>query len=581
MKRTYKHTCHLDLILRIAIVFGCFCLASCSGSSVAGFQWKSADGRPQAFGQQSSFPEGSEGLFSASRPSNVYVLRKAIVAGKGEMLAAKLRLETPNLLVTFRYGDASGDSTGAMKEVRFAPSKGETTFYLSLSPGERLSICGVAIDASKADVAGLSPEPEGKEPPLAQIQWLAILPAFQGYESLEDGGCRLSDGFSYMPDSHTAIWSIKQAGQGDPSGGQPAQSSPAAQLATIGQNVVPALVVKYAKAADADITVMAGTRFKARCTSPTKGFLIPLEEFSLTQEVLRLRIPDTVSVEAAYVERIPAEQARVVDPGLLLSLPTIPTGADYNYYRWDILPKVLIFDFKNYAAQDEYLKRLAFYVEKKGFAGKLASDSEIAPLHGWNAHDYRSEDLAAFFSETRKQNFPLNDKEKALRDFLVDQKLIARDGQGYKGLGGAIISLSQESPSYLRHTFLTHESSHAIFFVDEEYRSFCVSMWNSMSDKEKWFWYLYFGWMNYDISSAYLMANEMQAYLMQQPYSGAEKYFTTTPVNRMLEHHPELKGKLDEYMAAYGSSFAAHAMDIQNWLEKRYGFAPGTTYFLR
>lgn len=499
------------------------------------------------------------------------------------MLAAKLRIETQNLLVTFTYGDGA---SGAVKEVRFAPAKGETTFYLSLTPGERVSSCGVMIDSSKAAAASQAatpsaPSSEGKEPTLAQVQWLAILPAFQGYESLENGGYRLSDGFSYVSDSHNALWSIKQAGQGAPAGGQSPTGGQSATAAPAAQATVPALVVKYTSAVDADITVMAGTRFKARCTSPAKSFLIPLEEFSLTQEILRLRIPDTVSVEAAYVERIPAEQARVVDPGLLLSLPTIPASADYNYYRWDILPKVLIFDFKNYAAQDEYLKRLAFFVEKKGFAGTLASDSEISALHGWNAHDYRSEDLAAFFSEARKQNFSLNDKEKALMDFLVDQKLIARDGQGYKGLGGAIISLSQESPAYLRHTFLTHESSHAIFFVDEEYRSFCVSMWNAMSDKEKWFWYLYFGWMNYDTSSAYLMANEMQAYLMQQPYSGAEKYFTTTPVNRMLEHHPELKGKLDEYMTAYGSSFAARAMEIQNWLEKRYGFAPGTTYFLR
>jgi len=163
---------------------------------------------------------------------------------------------------------------------------------------------------------------------------------------------------------------------------------------------------------------------------------------------------------------------------------------------------------------------------------------------------------------------------------LIKQGIIAKDGQSYKALGGAIISLSQESPPYLRHTFLTHESSHAVFFVDESYRNFCISMWNSMSDEEKWFWYLYFGWMNYNTSSAYLMANEMQAYLVQQPYAAAEKYFSTTPVNRMLEHHPELKEKLEAYMATYGSSFTTRAQTIQNWLEKKYGFAPGTTFFI-
>jgi len=554
--------------LLVIFCFG-FSLVSCQGATISSFEWKAASGESLPFTQKTVFPEGSEGVFTLSRASNTYVLRKPVVLGSGEMLAVKLNVYVDNPLVVFRYGNGSG---ATLREVRFAPSKGETTFYLSSPQGPKLSTCSIALAPPKNPGSGQNVTSANKDEPIASIQWIAVLPSFQGYESLGNKRFRLSDGFSYAPDSansHNTIWSIENF----PTNAV-AQKTPVDK-----QRGKAALVVKYANPVNAEITILAGTRFNAKCSNPTKSFVIPLTRIDTVQSPIRLRIPNSVSINAAYIEFIPEEQIRVLDPGLMLISQGNLEG-DYEYCRWNVLPNVLVFDFKNYATQDSYLKRIAFYVEKRGFAGRLASDSEITSLHGWNAHDYRSEDLAAFFSAASTQNFPLNQQEVALRDFLIKQGIIAKDGQSYKALGGAIISLSQESPLYLRHTFLTHESSHAVFFVDESYRNLCISMWNSMSDEEKWFWYLYFGWMNYNTGSAYLMANEMQAYLVQQPYSAAEKYFSTTPVNRMLEHHPELKEKLDAYMVTYGSSFTTRAQTIQNWLEKKYGFAPGTTFFI-
>ncbi len=261
-----------------------------------------------------------------------------------------------------------------------------------------------------------------------------------------------------------------------------------------------------------------------------------------------------------------AGKAVTVDPGVTLLEPPLSDSQDFTWYRWDLLPDVIIFDFRNYAAQDAYLKRLAFFVEKKGFAGRLANDTDIAALHGWNAHDYKTDDLARFFSTAEKTGFQLNAEELRLRDFLVEK--FWNRGQGIPGLNGAIISISQESPAYLRHTFLTHESSHAIFFADARYREFCISMWNGMSKEEKWFWILYFGWMNYDTSSAYLMANEMQAYLTQQPPQKAEEYFTKTLAERLLEHHPELEAPLAEYRGSYGKEFANKAGILDTWLKR-------------
>ena len=55
---------------------------------------------------------------------------------------------------------------------------------------------------------------------------------------------------------------------------------------------------------------------------------------------------------------------------------------NYELFRWSDFPHVLIFDFLNYDVQNRFLKRLAFFVEKAGFRGRLAQDHEIANLHG-------------------------------------------------------------------------------------------------------------------------------------------------------------------------------------------------------
>ena len=80
--------------------------------------------------------------------------------------------------------------------------------------------------------------------------------------------------------------------------------------------------------------------------------------------------------------------------------------------QWKQFTEILIDDYKDYKVQDDMLKRLAFFVEKEGYRGRLAKDSEIKNLHGFNAHDYRGESLAAFFTLAAKENFPLNIKEK-------------------------------------------------------------------------------------------------------------------------------------------------------------------------
>ena len=57
----------------------------------------------------------------------------------------------------------------------------------------------------------------------------------------------------------------------------------------------------------------------------------------------------------------------------------------------------------SYEIQDAFFKRLAFFVEKAGHAGRIESLSALGGLHGYNAHDYRAEDLARFFDTARRR----------------------------------------------------------------------------------------------------------------------------------------------------------------------------------
>ncbi|MCX8012731.1 MAG: hypothetical protein N3A02_00375, partial [Rectinema sp.] len=194
-------------------------------------------------------------------------------------------------------------------------------------------------------------------------------------------------------------------------------------------------------------------------------FTIPASFMERAPSEVSLRSPTSIRITKFRTGILQAGTTLpAVDPGILLYHVPL-TDTSYVVARWDIDPEVLLFLFRDYAAQDRYLKRLAFFVEKIGFAGTLAADAQIADLHGWNAHDYKAEDLARFFDVAARSDFPLSREEIELRTLLVDTGIIVADGKGFRPLKGAIVAISQESPTYLRKRLLAHELSHALFFT--------------------------------------------------------------------------------------------------------------------
>ncbi|GHU09714.1 hypothetical protein FACS1894151_08050 [Spirochaetia bacterium] len=276
-----------------------------------------------------------------------------------------------------------------------------------------------------------------------------------------------------------------------------------------------------------------------------------------------------------------------VDPGLILDYPRNKwRQMSFELFRWDIFPSILIFDTADYDVQDRMLKRLAFFVEKAGFRGRLAPDREIAALHGWNAHDYRAGDLARFFDLARSENFPLLPEEIALEDILTANGIIHRSASGEISEGeGAIISISRESPDYLRRRFLVHENFHGLFFIDEDFRQFSRARYENLSPAARRFLVSYFEYSGYDSADTYLMINEFQAYVLQQAAAQAAAYFGENLAGTLYRHPwrfnalPEKDSRRD-YWPEIAAAFTREAEAFSAYVNRRWGLTAGRVWHI-
>ena len=268
----------------------------------------------------------------------------------------------------------------------------------------------------------------------------------------------------------------------------------------------------------------------------------------------------------------------LADPGLVRFWPKSKwRHSDFELFAWEYFPSVLIFDFANYKIQDDFLKRLAFFVEKSGYVGTLMKDEEIKNLHGYNAHDYKAESLAAFFDTAQSQNFKLNQSELLLRHILLENGIIIAQGNKIIPGNGAIISLSQESAAYLRNSFLCHEGMHGIFFIDQDYRSYINDLYNKTDKNSIEFLKAYFvatPSLNYDINDDYLLKNEFMGYLVQQGLTFTSKYFSTNLATRkgVNEKFPELCKYIKNTKA---QGFVDAATHLDEYLYNRWGMQTG------
>ncbi|MCR5763518.1 MAG: hypothetical protein K6G00_09080 [Treponema sp.] len=273
----------------------------------------------------------------------------------------------------------------------------------------------------------------------------------------------------------------------------------------------------------------------------------------------------------------------VTDLGMIVHWPEQKwRTADYELFEWEEIPHVLFFDFANYDIQNDFLTRLAYFAEKAGYKGTLVSDEFVATHHGYNAHDYKAKDLAAFFTVAALNNFRLKGRELLLRDILVKNGVIIAEQDGTYSEGtGAVISFSRQSPENLRWQFLAHESWHGIFFTNESFRHKVSIIYNSFDDKSlefiKTFWETQSG-LNYDRTDEYLMRNELMAYIMQQRYSYIGEYFVSLAKRWSVnQNEPELAEYIRNTQA---SAFVEAGKELNEYAFNNFGLAAGRVHLI-
>ncbi|MDR2193679.1 MAG: hypothetical protein LBP19_04325 [Treponema sp.] len=337
------------------------------------------------------------------------------------------------------------------------------------------------------------------------------------------------------------------------------------------------------------ITVEPGEIFFEWTAPHKKGnFLsIPSGMFPPNPYPIRVSVSSrmgTVKLEASPQRAFPLVPIPA-DPGIVLAYREGEWRDNrYEVFQWSGFPSLLIFDTVNYQAQDRLFKRLAFFVEKAEYRGRLVPDQELEGQHGWNAHDYRAEDLAAFFDRAETTRFPLLQEEQELRDILFANGILTREKNGAIRAGsGAVISLSRESSDALRAQFMAHEGFHGLFFIDEGFRAFTKNRYDALAPVARNFIRSFFDYQHYDITDSYLVLNEFQAYVLQQAAHQSYWYFGGNLAAR-LEASPWRRAMLpkkDESSGTWpdiGKAFQTEANAFSAYVQERWGFSAGRNW---
>lgn len=291
---------------------------------------------------------------------------------------------------------------------------------------------------------------------------------------------------------------------------------------------------------------------------------------------------DSVAVHRFAIHRAASNSPGTTKPipadlGAMLSYqPKWWREKNYELFSWSLVPSVIVMQFRSYAVQARYMKRIAYFVEKWGYTGRLLPSSQLAHLFGWNAHDYRPKDLARFFTKAAKEKFKLGPSEEHLKTILLANGVIKASHGSYTAGKGAILTFAHVGPYWLRWLLLTHEAFHGIFFTHPAYRKAVFSIWDHTSHMEQeLFRRVFLAWAGYDIEDMYLVKNEFQAYLMEQPVREADSYFNTAIPRRMKQLKIPESSPLYHYFSSHPDVFRKSAEKVQKAVEAAAGVHAG------
>lgn len=314
---------------------------------------------------------------------------------------------------------------------------------------------------------------------------------------------------------------------------------------------------------------------------PTASLKAPFGvlELSENRECIQLLVMKSSELNDSKIDAEDRKYKAIkTDPGLILDYVQKNWRDErYEVYEWDRNPGILFFDIADYDIQNDFFRRLAYFVEKTGYRGKLWSNEVLKDKHGYNAHDYSSDSLADFFNKAVEENFKLNEEEEILkRILLVNGLLIPDGGDKVKSGGGGLVSISRQSDAFTRSKLMAHEAWHTLFFRDEDFRNFVAAVYYTFDPDSRQFLLDFFAsqtGLGYDLSDEYLVHNEFMAYIMQQKLSDVSEYFVgRTNLYSVRVYTPELS----EYIRnTNAKGFEDAAIVLNDYTYDTYGIKGG------
>jgi len=270
--------------------------------------------------------------------------------------------------------------------------------------------------------------------------------------------------------------------------------------------------------------------------------------------------------------------------GAMLSfLPEQWRQPRYEVFRWTDEPAILIFDTASYEVQDRLFKRLAFFVEKKAYAGTIPGFQSIAGLHGFNAHDYRAEDLARFFSTADRLGIHLLSEEQELEGILLGAGVLRKENGAVRAGTGGVISISRSGTAELRTRLLTHEALHGLYFTSPGFRASVTAVWDGADEELRQFVRLYLSWpeWGYDLSNSYLLVNEFMAYLLQYTEDEMLSKLFESGITWLRERYPDRAAWLTRFGKSGRAEITAAYRALEELLWRELGVGGGRLVGLR
>lgn len=200
---------------------------------------------------------------------------------------------------------------------------------------------------------------------------------------------------------------------------------------------------------------------------------------------------------------------------------------------------ITIIDFPTLAEQGKMFNRVVALIERVGAPReRVLSNEELAQFirsvgktdttfaYG---NDFMVAELVVFFNLAELANIQLTAQELALRQHLIDRRLMTYRMGFYQALvpKAVILSIPQESPGspgnppvteLARRTILTHEISHAEYYTNPLYAKYCRHFWrNVMTEDQRTAFRNFLAKSSYNPNNEEMMVNEGQAYLVYTP----------------------------------------------------------------